>query len=214
VIEIKSRYSGKVLYTAENAADVREALVEAVKGSADLRGAYLGGADLGGADLGGADLGGADLGGADLRGAYLGGADLGGAYLRGAYLGGADLGGADLRGAYLRGADLRGADLGSAVWTQVAVALRAALQAMNDGGKHWIKGALEGALADGSKTYCAAGSVNASSEGTVRAVALWLLSSVTAGPVENFNDHEGTSWADVEAVFRVAIRNAERFAED
>ena len=53
-IEIKARFGGKVLYTAENAADVREALVAAVKERADLRGADLRGADLGGADLGGA----------------------------------------------------------------------------------------------------------------------------------------------------------------
>jgi hypothetical protein len=126
MIEIKHRWSGKVLYTAENAQDVRAAVLEAVKQGAylqgaDLRGAYLQGAYLRGADLRGADLQGAylrgaDLRGADLRGAYLRGADLQGAYLRGAdlqgaYLRGADLRGADLRGAYLRGADLRGADL-------------------------------------------------------------------------------------------------------
>jgi uncharacterized protein YjbI with pentapeptide repeats len=105
-IEIKARFGGRVLYTAESAADVRAAVLEAVG-----KDAYLGGADLRGADLGGAYLGGAYLGGADLRGAYLGGADLRGAYLRGADLRGAYLRGADLRGAYLRGADLRGAYL-------------------------------------------------------------------------------------------------------
>ena len=127
--EIKNRYTGAVLFTAdvpEGGMVARVALEQAVEAradlrGADLRGAYLGGADLGAADLRGADLrgaylGGADLRGADLRGAYLGGADLGAADLRGAYLGGADLGaadlrGADLRGAYLGAADLRGADL-------------------------------------------------------------------------------------------------------
>jgi hypothetical protein len=93
VIEIKHRWDDRVLYTAENAQDVRAALVEAVR-----EGAYLRGADLQGADLRGADLRGAYLRGADLRGADLQGADLRGAYLRGA----------DLRGAYLRGAYLRG----------------------------------------------------------------------------------------------------------
>ena len=79
-IEIVSRWdSGKILYTAESAAGVRAALVEAVE-----KRAYL-------------------------QGAYLQGADLQGAYLQGAYLQGADLQGADLQGAYLRGADLRGA---------------------------------------------------------------------------------------------------------
>jgi hypothetical protein len=103
MIEIKHRWNGKVLYTAENAQDVREALVEAAKEGADLQGAYLRGADLQGADLQGADLQ-----GADLQGAYLRGADLQGADLQGADLQGADLQGADLQGAYLRGADLRG----------------------------------------------------------------------------------------------------------
>ena len=81
--------SGRVLYTAESATDVRSALIEAVKDGAYLRDAYLGGAYLGDADL---------------RGAYLHGADLRGAYLRGADLHGANLRGADLRGA--KGADL------------------------------------------------------------------------------------------------------------
>ena len=70
MIEIKSRWDGSVLYTAENAQDVRRALEEAVKGGANLgdanlRGAYLRGANLGGANLGGAYLGGANLGGAE-----------------------------------------------------------------------------------------------------------------------------------------------------
>ncbi|KDC23021.1 pentapeptide repeat protein [Bordetella bronchiseptica E014] len=133
--EIKNRYTGAVLFTADVPDDTesgliaRVALEQAVERGANLRGAdlggaYLRGADLRGADLGGADLGGANLGGAYLRGADLGGANLGGAYLRGAdlrgadlggaYLGGANLGGAYLGGADLRGADLRGADLGGA----------------------------------------------------------------------------------------------------
>ena len=222
MIEIKSRYGGKVVYTAEHAADVRAALVEAVKGGAYLGGADLGGADLGGAYLGGANLGGANLGGANLGGANLGCANLGGAYLRGANLGGADLGGADLGGAdlggaylggaYLGGANLGGANLGGAVWAKVATTLRAALAVMNDGGKHWTKGTLEKALEDGSKAYCAVGSVNATCDDqTVRTLCLWLLGEVTAGGVESFNDHPGTAWEDVVAVFTVAARNAERF---
>ena len=104
-IEIKNRWTGKVLFEYEKEDNtVKDTLIEAVKDGADLRDA----------DLGGAYLGGANLRGAYLRGAYLGGADLGGAYLGGADLGGAYLGGADLGGAYLGGADLGGADLGGA----------------------------------------------------------------------------------------------------
>jgi hypothetical protein len=124
MIEIVNRYTRAVLYKAESAESVRDALIEAVQKKADLRGADLRGADLSGADLRSAylrsadlrsaDLGGANLGGADLRSANLGGANLGGADLRSAYLRSADLRSADLGGANLGGADLRSADLGGA----------------------------------------------------------------------------------------------------
>jgi len=48
-IEIKHRWSGKVLYTTKGAADVRAAVEQARREDADLRGAYLGGAYLRGA---------------------------------------------------------------------------------------------------------------------------------------------------------------------
>ena len=90
-IEIKNRFTGKILFEYEKVNNtIKETVVEAVKSGADLGGAYLGNAYLGGANLRGADLR-----GADLRGAYLRGADLRGAYLRGADLRGADLGGAE-----------------------------------------------------------------------------------------------------------------------
>lgn len=57
-VEIVSRWDkSKVLYRAETAQDVRQAVVEAAQKRAFLRGADLGGAFLGGAFLGGADLG-------------------------------------------------------------------------------------------------------------------------------------------------------------
>ena len=94
-IEIKNRWTGKVLFEYEKENNtVKDTLVEAVKNGADLRDADLRGADLRGADLRGACLRDADLRGADLRDADLGGADLRGACLRGA----------DLRDAYLRDA--------------------------------------------------------------------------------------------------------------
>ncbi len=101
LIEIKNRFDGEVIYSAE-ALSLRDCLELSVKDNVNLGGADLGGADLGGAYLGGANLGGAYLGGADLGGAYLGGAYLGGAYLGGAYLGGAYLGGAYLGGAKIK----------------------------------------------------------------------------------------------------------------
>jgi len=113
--EIKSRFTGATLFTAELEARFESEprsrqIGEAVK-QADLKGADLKGADLKGAYLEGAYLRGADLKGAYLEGADLRGADLEGAYLKGAYLRGADLKGADLRGADLKGAYLKGADL-------------------------------------------------------------------------------------------------------
>ena len=119
MIEIKSRYTGAVLYTSATAIDISVALMEGVKAgadlsgaklrSADLRSANLYGANLYGADLRSANLYGADLRSADLRSADLSGADLSGADLRSANLYGADLYGADLRSANLRSADLSGA---------------------------------------------------------------------------------------------------------
>ena len=128
MIEITHRTNGTVLYTAQSAADVRAAVLEAAKAKADLSGADLRGADLSGADLrwanlSGADLRGADLSGADLREADLRGADLRWADLRWANLREADLSGADLSGANLREADLRGADLREAS-SRVVLAVR------------------------------------------------------------------------------------------
>ena len=78
-VEIKNRFTGKVIFTFAGA---------------DLRDANLSDADLSDADLSDADLRDADLSDADLRDADL----------RGANLRGADLSGADLRDANLRGA--------------------------------------------------------------------------------------------------------------
>ena len=108
-IEIKDRWTGKVLFTAKGATTAAAAVEMAIAASADLSGA-----DLRGAYLSGANLSGASLRGADLSGAYLRSADLSGAYLRGANLRSADLRGADLRSANLRSADLSGAHLSGA----------------------------------------------------------------------------------------------------
>ena len=114
-IQIKSRYTSRIIYEAETNT-IKECVCKAIKEGADLedadlRGAYLEGANLRGAYLRGAYLEGANLGGAYLEGANLGGANLGGANLGGANLEGANLGGANLGGAYLRGAYLEGAYL-------------------------------------------------------------------------------------------------------
>ncbi len=94
MIEIK-HINGKVLYVAQDAKVVREAVEKAVSEGANLRGANLEGANLRGAYLRGAYLEGANLRGANLEGAYLKGANLRGAYLRGAYIKGANLRGAN-----------------------------------------------------------------------------------------------------------------------
>jgi len=85
MIEIKSKWSGNVLFSLETES-LKIAVEAAIKSKADLSRA--------------------DLSGANLRGAYLRGAYLREANLRGANLGRANLSGANLRDAYLSGANL------------------------------------------------------------------------------------------------------------
>ena len=93
-IEIKSVF-GHVLFEFEKENNtVKDTLMEAIKGGADLRGA-----DLHDANLSSADLRGANLYGADLCDANLSSADLRGADLRDANLSGADLSSANLSSA-------------------------------------------------------------------------------------------------------------------
>lgn len=70
MIEIKNRYSGDVIYTARDAADVRAAVEAAgdVLRDADLRGANLRDANLRDTDLRGANLWGARWQGLQLNG--------------------------------------------------------------------------------------------------------------------------------------------------
>ena len=96
MIIIKNRFDKSVLYQSNTATEMRAAVIEAVKESADLSGA-----DLSGTYLNRADLSGADLSWTDLSRAYLSGADLSGANLSGTDLSRADLSGADLSGANL-----------------------------------------------------------------------------------------------------------------
>jgi Pentapeptide repeats (8 copies) len=93
------------------AESLRDAVVEAVRQEANLRGANLRGANLRGAYLQEANLQEANLQEAELQEAELRGAYLQEANLRGANLRGANLRGANLRGAYLQEAELRGANL-------------------------------------------------------------------------------------------------------
>jgi len=128
MIEIRS-VNGAVLYTAQNADDIRTALQEAVKARANLAranlaDAYLADANLAGAYLADANLAYANLARANLAYAYLARANLAGANLARAYLAGANLAdayladanlaGAYLAGAYLAGANLAGANLADA----------------------------------------------------------------------------------------------------
>ena len=84
-IEIKSRFSGSVLFSHDREENtIKITLEAAVVARANLVGANLVGANLDGAYLDGAYLDGAYLGGANLVGAYLGGANLvGGEILKG-----------------------------------------------------------------------------------------------------------------------------------
>jgi hypothetical protein len=109
---IRSRAGGE-LYRGEFLS-LKEAVIAALAGGANLSGANLSGANLSGADLSRANLSGANLSRADLSRANLSGADLSGANLSGADLSGANLYGADLYGANLSRANLSGANLSGA----------------------------------------------------------------------------------------------------
>jgi Pentapeptide repeats (8 copies) len=106
MLQIKHRWTGKVLWAFD-----RGSLQGAELRGVNLRDANLHGANLQGANLQGANLRDANLQGAKLRGANLQGAKLRDAKLRGADLTGADLQGANLQGANLQGANLQGANL-------------------------------------------------------------------------------------------------------
>ncbi len=111
LIEIKNRYTGKILLSGEYS-DIKDCLEKnrgAYLRGANLTGAYLRGAHLEGANLTGAYLRGAHLEDANLTGAYLRGAHLEDAYFEGAHLEDANLTGAHLEDAYFRDANLTGA---------------------------------------------------------------------------------------------------------
>jgi hypothetical protein len=109
-IEIKHRWTDDVLYSSAEGKTLRDAVIEAVAGGADLSDADLRSADLSGVDLSGANLRSTDLRSADLRCADLSGVDLSGA----------DLSSTDLRSADLRCADLSGANMNGANIVSVA----------------------------------------------------------------------------------------------
>ena len=110
LIEIKHRYTNKVLFACE-AENMRAAVILALGKVADLRGADLRGTALTNADLRGIDLTGADLTGADLRYSNLRNADLTEADLTMVNLTRADLRYSNLTGANLTGANLTRTDL-------------------------------------------------------------------------------------------------------
>ena len=111
-IEIKCRFSGKVLFEHDAEGNTLRLTVEvAAKFNANLSGADLSRANLAGAYLAGANLSRADLAGANLARADLARADLSRANLAGADLYGANLAGADLARADLSRADLAGVNL-------------------------------------------------------------------------------------------------------
>ena len=115
MIEIKNRYTGKVIHSGEFES-IKDLLLDAISSNADLwdadlRNADLRTANLCNADLCGANLCNANLCNADLRTANLCNADLRNADLRTANLCNADLCGANLCNANLCNADLCGANL-------------------------------------------------------------------------------------------------------
>ena len=108
--DIRNRYSGSVLYTAE--IDCDESAPIGVKKGLAVICALDNGTDLSNAELKGTELRGADLDSANLGGADLFRADLSNANLINADLSGADLSRADLMGADLRYTKLERSNIG------------------------------------------------------------------------------------------------------
>jgi hypothetical protein len=98
--------NGRVIYVAQDATNVREAVQEAVQARVNHAGANLAGADLAGANFTDANFESTNLAGANLAGANLAGARLAGANLEGADLAGANFTDANLEGTNLVGANL------------------------------------------------------------------------------------------------------------
>ena len=103
-IEIKDRYTDRVIYSSDKAKDIKECLEEAVKAGANLQDANLQDANLQDAKLQDANLQDANLQGANLQDAKLQGAKLQDANLQDANLQDAKLQGANLQDAKLQGA--------------------------------------------------------------------------------------------------------------
>jgi len=118
LIQIKHRYTGKVLYETE-AEDQQAAVEKAVKEKKDLSFAYIEGDSFIRAKLSGAKLAHADLAWVGLYKADLSNADLSYSNLRFTNLSNADLSNANLKAANIDGTHLEGAALSNAnlSWT-------------------------------------------------------------------------------------------------
>lgn len=104
--------------------------------------------------------------------------------------------------------------------------LKTARFLMNDNGKHWIKGRLSRKKSVGM-CYCSIGAIRAASdnpsevETAVKALATIGLGMDDPGvrygdergffpyryKIENWNDRPSTTWKDVDATFRKAVRS-------
>lgn len=103
--------------------------------------------------------------------------------------------------------------------------LRTALNLMNNGGEHWVKGKFEYDLPSGEKAYCSVGALNkviyysgrlaASSLETMKAFSALnfvLRKEYVSTPdyIIQFNDNPSTTWKDIKRVFEEAIEYLDR----
>ena len=128
--DIKSRWTGKVIFTAEITASEWDsygvklglAVKVAVNAGANMAGADMAGVNMAGANMTGANMAGAYMTGANMAGAYMAGANMTGAYMAGvnmavAYMAGANMTGANMTGANMAGAYMAGANMtGANLW--------------------------------------------------------------------------------------------------
>lgn len=105
--------------------------------------------------------------------------------------------------------------------------LRECLKKMNNGGKHWIKGAYS-QLDDGETRYCSVGAMKACNKfPSIPFAVYWDAQEELARVIKKkfrnrvrheeenpsiiiaFNDHIDTVWEDICNVFKEAIKNLE-----
>ena len=90
---------------------------------------------------------------------------------------------------------------------KLSTIFKRALEIMNDGGKHWIKGDLCKRLPDGTYGYCALGAIRKVTQKDLmnRYAAERILANCLTYSVAGWNDRSSTFFSDIKRVFKEVI---------